>query len=159
LTPDQLANRSSRPQGKWQRQLVRELATNQLLSPALFLRRQRTQTALRASTARHALQQRRGCRQALEHRRYVAARVSGDLRDLQMGLALIAQHQHLSTQLKANIGAGSSAVWFLEHVPLSHNCPVVTRRVNSRDRRLVRRCAPTAPATSRAWKHHVVLTN
>src|SRR5690606_17683397 len=75
LTPDQLANRSSCPQGKWQRQLVRELATNQLLSPALFLRRQRTQTALRASTARHALQQRRGCRQALEHRRYVGARV------------------------------------------------------------------------------------
>jgi hypothetical protein len=92
----------------------------------VLLRRQRTQAALRATATRHALQQLRRRRETLQHRGDVGTPVAGDLGDLGVRLALLAQHHHLPPQFQANLGGGATTVRLLRHGASSHRAPLLS---------------------------------
>ena len=126
LTPQQLTNRTMSPSGNRQRQLIGAFAAYQLLGTALLLRRQRSNAPVRPPATRHTFKHLRRVREAFEHRRGVRACVSGDPRDLDVRLALLVQHEHLTTQFQSNVCACASSIGFHWHAPSSRHADTVS---------------------------------
>ena len=114
LTPHKLADSTTCPQRKWQRQLISAFAAYQLSGPTPCFRRQGPKAPLCPPTARHTLQHLRCAPEALEQCRDVRAGVSGVFRDLNARLALLVLNQDQATQLPANIRARASTIRFIQ---------------------------------------------
>lgn len=121
LTLGEIANRTPGPQCKRKRELIRALPADLLACPTLVLRRHSSQAPLRPPTTRHPFQHLQRSLQTSKRRRDIQTGVSRNLHAFDGLFALLAQRQHLATQLQTDVRACPST---LRVLPQPASCPL-----------------------------------